>query len=76
MNTTTMYYLYGDVVSQDPLHHVRHCRHMVGPANVILNTDYEVDVRKMRDEGHLETILVGRITGSCPTEKTFDNEGP
>lgn len=66
LNTTTLYYLFGDVTAQDPLHHVRHCRHVEGPPNVVVNTAYEVDLRKMRDEGHLATILHGVMTTTLP----------
>jgi len=60
INTTTKYYIYGDIhidKTKDPLHHISHCENINIYPNVILNTKYEVDLKRLRDKGVLKNII-------------------
>jgi esterase/lipase len=60
INTTTKYYIYGDLTidkEKDPYHHISHCENITIYPNVILNTDYEIDLKKLRDQGILKNIM-------------------
>jgi hypothetical protein len=60
INSTTRYYIYGDVTidkMKDHLHHISHCENINSYPNVIVNTDYEIDLRKLRDAGILQAIM-------------------
>ena len=60
VNMVTQYYIYGDLTidsKDDAYHHISHCENIVVGKNVVLNTDYEVDLKKMRDNGHLYKIM-------------------
>lgn len=58
INTTTKYYIYGDInVVNDNLHHISHCENINIYPNVILNINYEIDLKKLRDNGTLKNIM-------------------
>ena len=59
INKKTKYYIFGDisVKETDPYHHISHCYNINNSANVILNKDYNVDLKKMRDDGSLLKIF-------------------
>ena len=60
INSTTKYYIFGDInidKSNDYLHHILHCNNINIYPNVILNTNYELDLKKLRDNGILLEIM-------------------
>ena len=60
INNNTLYYIFGDtniLFDEDHLHHIIHCENININSNVILNTDYTVDLKQMRDNGDLLNIL-------------------
>ena len=60
INSTTQYYIYGDIaidILKDPLHHVSHCDRINISPNVHVNTDYTVDLKMLRDNGELFKIM-------------------
>jgi hypothetical protein len=66
INTTTKYFIYGDPdikLEIDPLHHVFHCERINIYPNVVVNTDYRISVRVLRDKGILQQIMSSAILG-------------
>jgi hypothetical protein len=60
INSTTQYYIYGDIaidIHKDPLHHVSHCETINISPNVHVNTNYTVDLKMLRDNGELLKIM-------------------
>jgi hypothetical protein len=59
INTTTKYYLYGDLSisnNKDP-HHISHSERISHYPNVFITKKEKVDLKKMRDSGELYNIL-------------------
>jgi hypothetical protein len=59
INTTTKYYLYGDLSvsnKKDP-HHISHCQRISHYPNVFITKKHEINLKKMRDSGELYKIL-------------------
>jgi hypothetical protein len=59
INDTTKYYLYGALnftKNNDP-HNISHCERISNRENVFLIKKEEVNLKKMRDEGELFSIL-------------------
>ena len=59
INTTTKYYIYGDLSISHELHphHISQCERIAHHPNVFITKKYEVDLKKMRDSGELYKIL-------------------
>jgi hypothetical protein len=60
INKNTIYYIYGDKTVNkeiDPLHHISHCNHINKYPNVHVIDKYEVDLKKLRDDGTLKKII-------------------
>lgn len=60
INSTTKYYVYGDVgidIDKDPLHHISHCYRINNGPNIHVNTNYTVDLKILRDKGDLLQIM-------------------
>jgi predicted esterase YcpF (UPF0227 family) len=60
INTTTKYYIYGDInidKNTDYLHHISHCENINIYPNIFLNREYEIDLKKLRDKGILKNIM-------------------
>jgi len=59
INDTTQYYLYGDLsVSYElDVHHISHCERIAHHPNVTVIKKEKFDLREMRDNGELFTIL-------------------
>jgi hypothetical protein len=61
INGTTQYYLYGDssIVNVKDFHHISHCERIAENCeNVFLKKKNPFNIKKMRDDGELFTILV------------------
>jgi hypothetical protein len=59
INTTTKYYIYGDLSvsdKKDP-HHISHCDRIPKYSNVFITKKDEIHLKKMRDSGELYKIL-------------------
>jgi len=63
INSVTTYYIYGDATENIGLHHISHCENINIYPNVILNREYKIDLRKLRDTGVLESIMKKCIRG-------------
>lgn len=59
INGSTKYYIYGDtsITNEKDFHHIRHCEHIAQRPNVILCKKDGIDLRRMRDNGELFSIL-------------------
>ena len=59
INTTTKYYIYGDlsVSNKKAPHHISHCLRIPKYPNVFITKKDRVDLKKMRDSGELYKIL-------------------
>lgn len=59
INDTTHYHLYGDLSKTNAIdcHHISHCERIDHHPNVYLTKKTKVDLRSMRDNGELYTIL-------------------
>uniref|UniRef100_A0A6C0HYD5 Alpha/beta hydrolase n=1 Tax=viral metagenome TaxID=1070528 RepID=A0A6C0HYD5_9ZZZZ len=60
INETTQYYIYGDasILNSNDFHHISHCERIVeNHPNVFLTKKNPFDIKKMRDDGELYSIL-------------------
>jgi hypothetical protein len=59
INTTTNYYLYGDlsVSNKTDPHHISQCERISHHPNVFIIKKYQINLKKMRDSGELYQIL-------------------
>jgi hypothetical protein len=60
INTLTKYFIYGDIninKETDPYHHISHCENINIYPNVYLNKEYELDLKKLRDNSILIDIM-------------------
>jgi hypothetical protein len=59
INSTTKYYLIGDLSVQDPLscHHISHCTRISHVPNVFIKKKSNFDLKRMRNTGELYHIL-------------------
>ena len=66
INSTTKYYIFGDKTIDNihSFHHISHCHNINIYPNVHLNSEYEVDLKKLRDSGVLKDIMKNAIKGA------------
>jgi len=57
INTTTKYHLYADPADQDPYHRFSHCENVEVSSNVNVVALKGLDMKTLRDEGHLLQIF-------------------
>jgi len=73
INTTTQYYLYGDISikDEDDRHHIKHCKNISAYPNVHIIYKDGVNLKAMKDSGELYDIYNGLI---CNTPPRFWNQ--
>ena len=71
INSTTQYYLYGDISikNEDDRHHIKHCKNISAYPNVHIIYKDGVNLKTMKDSGELYNIYNGLI-GDTPPVRT------